>query len=281
MLLMSLDAATAAELLKGVDPKMAQELTAELAYLDAAGYRSSKQSAEITRQFCDSLQTSRRFRFKSILKSITDFRFDKLTAPSGVEGQPVKTRPGWPWYKSTAPDEKAGQIQARTQDSLQKREPFMLIRCSDSQTIASVLGNEHPRAIAVVLSELPAKKSSEVLGLLGGRVRVSAISRMVRCEAVAVEVKTRIAETVCKRLEHITTGGEPTPPKRLRRPEGKALQSWPEQFIRKMAVILRNLGKEFRDWRHGQDGRVFTGCPSTPLGAVSLSNRKPVPPRKE
>lgn len=56
MLLMSLDATTAAELLKGVDAEVVQELALEVAYLDAAGYRSSKQSDEITRQFCSSLR---------------------------------------------------------------------------------------------------------------------------------------------------------------------------------------------------------------------------------
>jgi flagellar motor switch protein FliG len=51
MLLMSLDAATAAELLKGIDPQMVQELAVELAYLDTAGYHSGKQSLELARQF--------------------------------------------------------------------------------------------------------------------------------------------------------------------------------------------------------------------------------------
>ena len=43
MLLMSLDVATAAELLKGLDAKVVQELAVELAYLDTTGCRSSKQ----------------------------------------------------------------------------------------------------------------------------------------------------------------------------------------------------------------------------------------------
>jgi flagellar motor switch protein FliG len=37
MLLMTLDAATAAELLKGIDPQVVQELAVELAYLDTTG----------------------------------------------------------------------------------------------------------------------------------------------------------------------------------------------------------------------------------------------------
>jgi len=209
MLLMGLDAATAAELLRGLNTEVVQELAVELAYMDAAGHRSSKQSAEIARQFCNSLRTSRGFHIKSFLKEM---------------------------LKSTVGEEKAEHIQTQIQDLLQKRDPFISIRSVDSQTIASVLESEHPQAAAVVLSELEARKSSEVLGLLGEGIRLSAISRMTSCETVTAEAKARIAEMVCKRLEAIKTGGE-----------GAALRARPEQSLRKVAVILRNLGKELRD----------------------------------
>jgi len=51
MLLMSLDSATAAELLKGVDAKVVQELAVELAHLDAAGFSRNRQSLKLARQF--------------------------------------------------------------------------------------------------------------------------------------------------------------------------------------------------------------------------------------
>jgi len=209
MLLMSLDAATAAELLKGLDAEVVQELAVELAYLDAAGHHSSKQSLELARQFCTSLQTNKGFHLNSFLKQM---------------------------LKSTVGDEKAGQIRTQIQSLLHKRDPFISIRSIDAHTIASVLETEHPQAAAVVLSELPAKKSSEVIGFLGEGIRLSAISRMASCKAVTVEAKTRIAETVCRRLDAITAGGA-----------GGALAARPEQALRKVAVILRNLGKELRD----------------------------------
>ena len=209
MLLMSLDAATAAELAKGLDPEVVQELAVELAYLDAAGFRRSKQSTEVVQQFCDALQAKEAFHMNSFLNEM---------------------------LISTVGDEKAGQIQTQIQDLLYKRDPFMSIRSVDTQTIASVLESEHPQAAAVVLSELPAKKSSEVIGFLGEGVRVSAISRMTSCETVTVEAKVRIAETVCRRLEVITAGGA-----------GEVVAARPEQSLRKVAIILRNLGKEVRD----------------------------------
>jgi flagellar motor switch protein FliG len=217
MLLMSLDAATASELLKGVDAKVVQELAVELASLDAAGYRSSTQSLKLARQFFNSLQASEGFRLKGFLKEVV---------------------------KSTVGQDKAGQIQSQIQDllgsreagSLYKRDPFMSICSVDSQTIASVLENEHPQAAAAVLSELPAEKNSEVLGLLDGSIRFSVIGRMTGCETMTAEAKARIAKTVCTRLENVISRGA-----------GEALPTRPEQSLRKVAVLLRNLGKEIRD----------------------------------
>lgn len=208
MLLMNLDAATAAELLKGVDAKVVQELAVELAYMDAAGLRDTKRSAEIARQFCDSLQVKEGFHLKSFLDEI---------------------------LKSTVGHEKAEQIKTEIEDLLQKRDPFIPIRSVDSQTLASVLETEHPQATAVVLAELPAKKSAEVLGLLNDDSRRSAAGRMTDSDAVTIEAKARIAEMICKRLETLTTRA------------GGAAHVQKGQSLRKLAVILRNLGKELRD----------------------------------
>lgn len=209
MLLMSLDIATATELLKGLDPKMVQDLAVELSYLDAAGYHRSTQNVEVARQFCNSLQKGPAFHLKSFLKEM---------------------------LKNTVGDEKAVEIQTQIQNLLRQRDPFIATRSADSQTLATVLENEHPQAVAVVLSEMPAKTSSEILGLLGEGIRLSAISRMTQIETVTVEAKARIAEIVTKRLEAVTAGRK-----------GAGLQARPEQSLRKVAVILRNLGKELRD----------------------------------
>lgn len=209
MMLMSLDATTAAELVKGLDAKMVQELAVELAYLDATGFRNNEQSAEIAWQFCNSLHTQKEFHIDNFLHQL---------------------------LKSTLGEGKAENIQTQIQNLLYKRDPFISIRSVDAQTIASILSGEHPQAAAVVLSELPAKKSSEVLSFLGEGVRLSAISRMASCETVTAEAKARIAETICKRLEATTIAGT-----------GEVMVTRPDESLRKVAVILRNLGKELRD----------------------------------
>lgn len=209
LLLMSLDIATATELLKGINPKLVQELAAELTYLDAAGYRASKQSSEVARQFCDSLKSQAPFHLKSFVKEMLN---------------------------NTVGQERAQQIQAEIEQILSKRDPFMAIRSADPQALASVLENERPQTVAVVLSEMPPKKSSEIIGLLGEGMRVSAVSRMTGVDAVTAEAKTRIAQTVSGRLEAAAAaGGGGTP------------QARPEESLRKVAVILRNLDKEVRD----------------------------------
>jgi flagellar motor switch protein FliG len=210
MLLMSLDPATAGELMKGIDQQVVQELAVEVAYLDAAGYRSSTQSMELAREFYKSLTAKEEgFELNNFLKEM---------------------------LRSTVGSEKAEQIQTGLQELLWKRDPFISIRSVDSRTIASVLEGEHPQAAAVVLSELPAKKGSEVLGLLGEGVRISAIRRMTGYESVTIEAKVRVAEMVRRRIEGIKIAGAAT-----------TAQSQPEQSLRKVAVILRSLGKELRD----------------------------------
>ena len=225
MLLMSLDAATAAELLKGVNPELVQELAMELAYLDAAGYQSDEQSTQIARQFCNSLQADEEFHLKSFLKTM---------------------------LKNTVGNEKAELIQTKIRNLGQERDPFIRIRSIDSQKIASVLEKEHPRAAAVVLSELPAKKSSNVLDLFGESIRLSAVRRMAACENMTAEAKTQIAETFCKRLEAVSVDGASSPHEiSFTISQGEALPTRLERSLRKVALILRNLGKECRDGLFG------------------------------
>lgn len=210
LLLASLDVHTAAELLKGIDTTVVQELAVELSYLDAAGHRNAKATAEVARQFCESLQDQSGFQFKTFLRQM---------------------------LRNTVGEDKADQVQQEIQGLLQKRDPFMAIRATAPQTLATILETEHPQAVAVVLSELAPKKGSEILGLLAEGVRVSAVSRMTAAASVTREAKTRIAEMVTKRIEAFGSSQE----------SGGAIQLRPEQSLRKVAVIVRNLDKEVRD----------------------------------
>jgi flagellar motor switch protein FliG len=206
MLLMSLDPVTASEFLKGVDENAVRELAVEAAYLDAAGFRNSKQDAEITQEFCNALKAKKSFQINSFLTEMLN---------------------------NTVGEDKASHIQTELQGLLHKRDPFIDIRSANSGALSSILNNEHPQAAAVVLSELSAKKSSEVMGFLGEGVRISVIGRMTSAEAITPEAKARIAEMVRRKLKAADTGS--------------AAAADPEQSLRKVAVILRNMGKDLRD----------------------------------
>jgi len=209
MLLMSLDAATAAELVKNLDSELVQELALESASLEAAGFKSGNKSRKIVRQFHHSLHAGETFRLNGFLDEV---------------------------LKSTVGEEKAGQIQTQIQDVLCNRDPFISICSVDAQTLALVLGGEHPQTIAVVLSELPAANRLEVLNFLDGGIRVSVIGRMSDCKTMTAEAKALVAEEVCERLNAIAIHST-----------GKPLPSWSEQSLRKVALIVRDLDKEIRD----------------------------------
>jgi len=225
MLLMSLDAASAAELLKGVDPEVIRDLSAELEHLEKGGFKSNKQSLKLVRQFCTSLQSTQGFRVKGFLKEM-------LSSAVGAR--------------------KAESIQIRIQELLHKCDPFASLGLVESQKIASVLEHEHPQTAAVVLSGLSEDKNLEVLRLMDGPVSLSAVGRMDKCKVMTSGAKAEIAQDVFKRLEPLAVDRQ-----------GRAVSSWPEQSLRKVAVILRNLGKEIRDGlvgaiqkQHGRAGEI-------------------------
>ncbi|MCP4455402.1 MAG: hypothetical protein GY809_28415 [Planctomycetes bacterium] len=206
VLLMGLDAMTAAELLKGVSPEAVQELAVELAYLDASGLCNPQQSTEVAVQFCTQLESPTGFHCQSFLDTM---------------------------LKSTLGQDKADQIQTQIQTLLRKRDPFISIRSADMGTLASVLEKEHPQATAVVLSELTPKKSSEILGRFEQGVQLSTVSRMAEAAAISQDAKQRIAEMVCVRLDEFSGSGEGA--------------VHPDQSLRKVAMILRNMGKDIRE----------------------------------
>jgi len=209
MLLMSLDSKAAAELLKGVDAEAVQELAVELAHMEAAGFTNNRQDLGVTRQSCKSLQPSHDFRINGFLKEV---------------------------LKSSVGNEKTEQIQTGIQELLYKNDPFKSICSAEPKTVAAILEKEHPQTAAIVLSEMSAENKTEVLRFLDWGIRVSIVNRMSDCGAMSAQAKSRVTKAVCKRLEAVTTGQA-----------NGSLPAQSKPSIRKMAVILRNMGKEIRD----------------------------------
>lgn len=234
MLLMSLDVPTASELIKGLDPEVVQALAVEAAYLDAAGYRNNRQCYELARQFVFSLQKQKAQPQKKAEFELNGFLREML--------------------KSSVGEQKAEQIQQQLTLLVQKRDPFLAIRQSETKFLVSILEKEHPQAIAVVLSEMPSKKSSEILSLLHESIRTSAVRRLVASEVIAPQAKQRIAEMVCNHIEQAKAPAGPAVAAvtaertaAAQQPVPPAAKPEPTQALRKAAVILRNLAKELRD----------------------------------
>ena len=207
MLLMSLDAATATELLKGLDAEEIHEIALELAHIDVSNKISNDEQAQIAQEFKSSLQQmeARKFSMKAFLNEMLMTVLD---------------------------EEAALQIQSEVKKISGGTDQFGEIRLASSDELVLALKGEHPQTIAVVLSELDPKKSQDVLARLDEEVRVKAVCRMLNPELVGSGVKQRMAFTVSERLQGL---------------KGETLSERPEQTLRKLAVVLSGLETDLRD----------------------------------
>ena len=210
MLLMSLDAATATELLKGLQPGEVQEIAMEIAQINASDQLDTKEQAKIVQEFCDSLKKSQSQKF-----SIKGFFNEMLVNILGKD--------------------KAEQIQSQIRKVTEKKDPFKAIRSASTDELVLALEGEHPQTVGVVLSELAPQKSQEVLPLLSEETRLKAVCKMTNQELLGTGVRERMASMVSKRLKSFE--GETL----LDRPERR------EQELRKLAIVLSGLERDLRD----------------------------------
>jgi len=207
MLLMSLDTLTAVELLRGLDAEEIQEIAIELARIDASEGRDVKEQAKIAREFCNSLhqEQNQRFNVKAFLNEMLVKVLDK---------------------------DKAEHIQSQVKKATEQKDLFLDIRQASTDELVLALDGEHPQTIAVVLSELPPKKSQEILSLLTEETRLKAVCKMTNPELMGNGVKQRMVYTITKRLKSF---------------KGETLVEKPEQTLRKLALVLSGLEKDMRD----------------------------------
>jgi len=210
MLLISMDAGTATELLKDLPADEVQQIALELARIDASGQRDSREEARIAREFCNSLQKKQSQGF-----SIKGFLNEMLISLLGKDN--------------------AEKIQSQIRKITEKSDPFIAIRSASTDELVLALEGTHPQTIAVVLSELTPKKSQEVLSLLSEEDRLKAVCKMTNPEILGGAVRQRIASMVSERLKAF---------------EGETLSKRPEkreQTLRNLAITLSGLEKDLRD----------------------------------
>ncbi len=207
VLLMSLDAATGTELLRGLGADDVQEVALELARIEASQQHDVREQAKVVREFCTSLQSKQTHRF-----SMRGFLNEMLVNVLGKD--------------------RAEQIQGQVRKSTEMKDLFVDIRLASMDELILALEGEHPQTIAVVLSELTPKKSQEALSLLSEEARLKAVCKMTTPELVGAGVRQRIASMVSERLKSF---------------KGETIAEKPEQTLRKLAIVLSGLERDLRD----------------------------------
>lgn len=127
--------------------------------------------------------------------------------------------------------EKSREALKRIPELIARRDPFFAIRSAEPEAIAAALAGESPHVAGLVLAELPRKTSAKLLALLGEEVRAEAIRDMTREESASPETRAHVASTVRKKIQDAEAPG------------GGANR---EEQLRKVAVLLRELGSELR-----------------------------------
>ncbi|MCK5566032.1 MAG: hypothetical protein KAJ07_12370 [Planctomycetes bacterium] len=210
MLLMSLDQATATELLKGQPQEVVQSVALELSHLDAAG-TSNEEAVNVAKEFCTSLQKS------------------------AVGGMHIRSFVDTV-LKGSAGKEKAEEMQQQMQQALHDKDPFLAIGAASPAQIAISLANEPPQAIALVLSNISPRLSTEVLSRLNEDISKKAVWRMTKPGDISSKTIRRVGEMICKKLVDLTSE------------EGMPYEeTLPKEILRKVAIVLSGLDKSKRD----------------------------------
>jgi len=210
-LLKSLDPPTAAELLKAARPELITEIAAELAYLNSTGEGTQANPGEFVMEFFGLVRGSR--------KRVDSGQFIKEILEHSVG------------------PEQSQRIMGQVHDKLEARDPFRRVRSADINKIAKALEGESAQVASIVLAELPPAKSAAMLSLLDESIRTETLRSMTGADDVSLRIKLRVAAVVRQRLQSMDSDSDSSGPAANKR----------EQKIRKVAILLRSLGQEFRD----------------------------------
>lgn len=213
LLLMGLDPATAAELLRSASPEIVTQIAAELAYLQSAEGKSAAAAEKSAQEF-----------------------FGLLGKGGEASGDELFLRQ---MLKNALGEERSRQVLGQVNDLLQTRDPFRPVRSAEVADIAQAVSGESAQVAAMVLMELPPAKSAALLPLLDEDVQPQAVRSMTTEQAVSPEAKQTVAAAVSERLEALrAASGEAAPA------AAKGIQ---QAKLRKVAVLLRSLKAELRD----------------------------------
>jgi flagellar motor switch protein FliG len=211
LLLTMLDSGTAKELLKGQPPEMVQRIAMELSRFDGHRKKSMDKAAGVTREFCNEI-----FKTCSGGLHIKSFVGSLLKEASGLDNNDA--------------------VKDKLQQQVIKSNPYSLIAEAPATHLSTVLENENPQTIAVVLSSVPPKLSTEVLKRLDDEKASTTVWLMTQASDVSLKTILRIGEMVCKRLLAMKSEEGPV-----------TADKASDDILRKVALVLSGLDKEKRD----------------------------------
>jgi flagellar motor switch protein FliG len=226
MLVMALDASTAAELLRPLPEQLVTEIAAELSYLDKTGFTPEQAERELAEELSTLVTADEAGGQGGFVEQIL----------TGVLGR-----------------EKLSQAIAQVDQMVKRRDPFMYVREAEVEDIAAVIEEESSQVAAMILAELPPRKSTALLPLLAEEVRLEAIQSLTEAQPVSALTRTRVASEIQSRLEAMKAedeeaepaADEPVEAKPKKRRESE--EDRRARQFRKVAVLLRGLEKEARD----------------------------------
>ena len=209
MLLMSLDSATATELLKELGAEEIEQIAVEMAQINASGPREEKKQDEIVREFCVSLQKG-----QSQSQRLNVQRFLNETLVEILDKDKVE------------------EIQSKVRKATRHSDIFEPIRSASSDELALAFEGEHPQTVATVLLALEPKKVQEVLPLLDKDFCCKVAWKMANPAQITAGVKQQMASTVGERLKSF---------------KGETIAAKPEKTLRELAIVLSDVEQELRD----------------------------------
>jgi flagellar motor switch protein FliG len=78
--------------------------------------------------------------------------------------------------------------------------PFEFLHGIEANDLLSLVGDEHPQTIALVLSQLPAEQAAAVIAVLSPDRQASVIARIARTDRPTAEIVAEVAGAIHRRL---------------------------------------------------------------------------------
>jgi flagellar motor switch protein FliG len=207
LLLMSLDPATASELLKGLSDSQIESLSLEMARMERGGKKLAQSKSEAAKEFCTSLESS-----QSAGLSLGTFFGQTLHDVLG--------------------EKKAEEIQHKVTAMVEKRNPFEFMNSATVDELALALAGECPQTISVVLSELQPRKAAELLPLLDKETCFKAVWDMATPRTLNTRIKERMAAIISQRLMRL---------------KGETVVRKDKENLRNIAMMLSDTDRNLRN----------------------------------